>query len=271
MDLLARCMRIGTLALSAGSFPTGSPVMTNAPRNRILASLPTESFERLAGHLEEVELSLRQVLVEPNEPTEHVYFLEAGLGSVIAVSRADDEIIEVGHIGFEGMSGTHCVLGVDRTPTRTFMQVPGSAQRIRADCLAQTMDEDRVLRAHLLRYVQSFQLQLAYSALANGRYTIPVRLARWLLMCHDRIGSEVMPLQHEFLALMLGVRRSGVTTEIHVLEGVHAIKATRARIQILDRAKLEEFAGGCYGIPEAEYVRLMEQPEAANQGVRSST
>jgi len=245
--------------------------MTNAPRNRILASLPSQSFDRLVGDLEAVKLSFRQVLVEPNEPTENVYFLESGLGSVVANAPDSNKRIEIGHIGFEGMSGIHCLLGVDRTPARTFMQAAGSALRISAEHLTLAMSEDPALKAHLLRYVQSYQLQLAYSALANGRYTIPERLARWLLMCHDRIGSDVMPLQHEFLALMLGVRRSGVTTEIHVLEGVHAIKATRARIQILDRAKLEEFAGGCYGIPEAEYVRLMEQPEATNHGVRNST
>jgi len=107
----------------------------------------------------------------------------------------------------------------------------------------------------LLRYVHCSELQLAHSALANARYTMPQRLARWLLMCHDRLRDDDLSLTHEFLSLMLGVRRSGVTNEIHVLEGAHAIKASRGNIRIVDRQKLEEIAGGSYGIPEDEYER----------------
>lgn len=227
-------------------------------RNRILRSLPPESLDRLSGSFESVDLPVRHSLVETNEPTTHVHFMESGLASSVAASLAEDEQIEVGHIGFEGLTGLHLVLGVDRTPTRTFMQVEGSGLRLSAAHLAKAMAEDEALHAHLMRYVQTYQLQLAYSALANGRYSIPERLARWLLMCHDRLGSGNMRLTHEFLALMLGVRRSGVTNEIHLLEGMKAIKATRANIDIVDRAKLEEIAGGAYGVPEAEYARLIE-------------
>jgi CRP-like cAMP-binding protein len=130
--------------------------------------------------------------------------------------------------------------------------------------------------AHFLNYVRTVQkrstpwrarllcsitycaeLQLAHSALANARYNIPERLARWLLMSHDRLEGNDLPLTHEFLALMLGVRRSGVTGELHVLEGSHAIRATRGNVHIRDRSKLEDIAGGCYGLPEREYERLL--------------
>ncbi|WP_348519705.1 Crp/Fnr family transcriptional regulator [Aureimonas sp. ME7] len=218
-----------------------------------------ESREALLPFCEKVELPVRHTLVEPNKVTDFAYFLESGLASIVAASRLDETTrIEVGHIGSEGMAGIHLLLGVDQTPNHTFMQVAGTGWRISSQHLHEAMEDDKPLRAHLLRYVQTYQLQLAYSALANGRYTIPVRLARWLLMCHDRLETDAMPLTHEFLGLMLGVRRSGVTNEIHVLEGEHAIRAIRATIVVRDRSKLIEIAGGAYGVPEAEYARLME-------------
>lgn len=226
-------------------------------RNRILLSIPPENLDRIRDRLEVVDLPLRTCLVEPDKETEFVYFLEEGLASVVATSKDEHERIEIGHLGFEGFSGFHIVLGVDRTPTQTFMQVEGRGLRMTSAHLSEAIANDEVLRSRLLRYIHTYHLQLAYSALANGRYTIPERLARWLLMCHDRLGTEEMHLTHEFLALMLGVRRSGVTNEIHILEGVHAIKATRGTIRILDRDKLEELASGSYGVPEEEYDRLM--------------
>jgi CRP-like cAMP-binding protein len=230
-------------------------------RNRILLSLPHESLARIKGRLVMVDLPLRKYLVEPNTSTEYVYFIEEGLASVVATSKDEHERIEIGHVGFEGLTGFHLVLGVDCTPTQTFMQAEGRGLRMTAAHLAEAMEEDRALQRQLLRYVHTYQLQLAYSALAYGRYTIPERLARWLLMCHDRLGTVEMNLTHEFLALMLGVRRSGVTNEIHILEGMGAIKATRGTIRLLDRGKLEEFANGSYGVPEKEYDRLMTDAE----------
>jgi len=238
--------------------------MTDPLHNRLLASLAPAGRDRLMALGERVDLPVRLTLVEPNAPTSHVYFPEQGLGSVVASSRNEAERIEVGHLGFEGMTGFHVLLGVDRTPNHTFMQVAGSGWRVPVRSLLPLLQDDADLRTHLLRYVHAYQLQLAYSALANGRYKIPERLARWLLMCHDRLRTDEMRLTHEFLGLMLGVRRSGVTNEIHVLEGEHAIRATRATVRVLDRAKLVEMAGGSYGVPEEEYARLIEgQPVAA--------
>ena len=111
-----------------------------------------------------------------------------------------------------------------------------------------------------LNYVHCCDIQLAQSALANGRYNMHERLARWLLMCHDRLAGHDLPRTHEFLALMLGVRRSGVTNELHVIEGLRAIRSTRANVRILNRERLEEIAGGSYGVPEKEYERLIGLP-----------
>ena len=137
------------------------------------------------------------------------------------------------------------------------MQTPGTGLSVPVPAFLDILDGHKAARDLFLRYVHSCEVQLAHSALANGRYNMQERLARWLLMCHDRLGGDNLPLTHEFLALMLGVRRSGVTNELHILEGIHAIKATRGNVRVVDRERLEEVAGGCYGLPEREYERLI--------------
>lgn len=225
-------------------------------RNRLLGAMSPRDFGLLGPNLEPVVLELRFVLVEPNEAIEHVCFIETGLASVIAIS-SDGQKLEVGHVGREGMSGASLINGVDRTPNQTFMQMPGSGLRLAAGELAKAMDESLSLRALFLRFMQASLIQVAHSALANGRYNIQERLARWLLMCHDRADGDDLLLTHEFLSLMLGVRRSGVTEALHVLEGMQVVRASRGRVHVLDRVKLEGIAGGCYGLPEAEYKRLV--------------
>ena len=225
-------------------------------KNLLLRALPAEAFELLQPAMQGAELPLKFEMITPDVPNEAVYFLERGLGSVVA-TNSDEESVEVGHIGYEGMAGAHVLLKVDRTPNRTFMQVGGSGIIVPVPALTSVLQRVPAANDLFLKYVHSCELQLAHSALANARYTMPERLARWLLMCQDRIQDDDLPLTHEFLALMLGVRRSGVTNEIHILEGVHAIKASRGNIRIRDRQKLEDMAGGSYGIPEIEYERLI--------------
>jgi CRP-like cAMP-binding protein len=225
-------------------------------RNRLLRAMSPEAFARLTPHLEPVPLIVKQVLVEPNQPIEHVHFMEDGLASVVAISL-DNERLEVGHIGREGMTGEPVILLIDQTPHQTFIQVAGSGLRMRAEDLAAAMEASPPLKVLLLRWVQALMIQTAQSALANGRYTIQERLARWLLMCHDRLNGDDLPLTHEFLSLMLGVRRSGVTEALHVLEGVSIVKTSRGHIHLLDRGRLKEIAGGCHGLAEAEYGRLI--------------
>ncbi|MCO4318824.1 Crp/Fnr family transcriptional regulator [Phyllobacterium sp. 21LDTY02-6] len=231
----------------------------SAVQNYLLRKLPIEAFHFLSPVMKIVDLPLKRVLVETNQPNSHVFFIEQGLASVVA-STGDDESIEVGHVGYEGVSGAHIVLRADRTPNRTFMQVEGIGVSVPVVELEQMFERFNMARELFLKYVHTAELQLAHSALANARYNMQERLARWLLMCHDRLRVNDLALTHEFLALMLGVRRSGVTNEIHVLEGMHAIKATRGNIRIVDRSRLEEIAGGCYGVPEREYERLIGNP-----------
>ena len=152
------------------------------------------------------------------------------------------------------------MLGVDHTPHLTFMQVEGHGYRIASAHLTRAMEESRSLQALLLRYVQAFSIQVAATAASNGESGIGERLARWLLMSHDRIDGDELPLTHEFLSLMLAVRRAGVTEALHVLDGTGIIKARRGVITILDRERLEEKAGESYGVPEAEYEKLIPRP-----------
>jgi CRP-like cAMP-binding protein len=231
-------------------------------QNRLLKAISPEAFSLFAPHLETIDLPVKHVLVEADQTTTHVCFMESGLASMVATST-EDEAVEVGHIGREGMTGEHIILMADRTPTKTFMQVAGTGYLMPAEMLSSILLSNPESLQTFLRYVHCNNLQLAHSALANARYSVYERLARWLLMVHDRTDGDDLPLTHEFLSLMLGVRRSGVTDQIHLLEGIHAIKATRANIKVLDREKLKEIADGCYGVPERAYERLIGLPMSA--------
>jgi CRP-like cAMP-binding protein len=224
-------------------------------RNRLLAALTTEEMELLRPSLEEVPLYLRQVLEAPGKPIPYAYFLMCGLASVIAHTRQDRQI-EVGMVGFEGMTGLSLVLGDDRSTNETLIQAPGSALRISRADLRQAQEASPTLRGVLTRYVNAFMSQASQTALAHGRAKLEERLARWILMSHDRLAGGELTITHEFLSIMLGVRRPGVTIGLHYLEGKGMIRSTRGLITVLDREGLNEQANGSYGIPEAEYERL---------------
>ncbi|MDR6821082.1 CRP-like cAMP-binding protein [Neorhizobium sp. 2083] len=224
--------------------------------NNILLSLLSDQDQAvLIPSVEEIELRQNDVLFQPSQEIEHVYFFNSGLSSEIAVN-ADGSQIEVGCAGREGMSGVPAILGVRASPHQSFMQVGGSALRIHVRDLQRIMVQNPQLAGLLLRYAHVFMAQIAATALANGRYKVEQRLARWLLMSHDRLDGD-LPLTHGFLALMLGVRRPSVTDTLHVLEGEKLIKASRSLITIRQREKLQTMAGDAYGVPEAEYQRLI--------------
>ncbi len=224
--------------------------------NRLLRALAPHDYALLQPHLSAVTLERDQILVKPNEPITQVWFLTSGLASIIAMST-ETQSVEVGLAGREGMLGTSLLLDSDRTPHRVFMQVGGRGFCLSADALQRATDTSPTLRRTLLRYVQVFAVYTAYTALSNAVHMIEQRLARWLLMSHDRQDRDELPLTHDFMALMLGVRRPTVTIALHSLEGLGFIKATRGQVTIRNRADLEEFAGAAYGIPEAEYARLI--------------
>lgn len=225
-------------------------------KNRLLRLLPRTDYDLLQPHLDFVSLEKGSTLIALNAPIADVYFIESGLGSVIGITPGG-EAAEVGLFGLEGTSGIPVILGTDRSPHKVFMQIGGDGYRMPASALRSAMAESLTLRARLAHYVQFFLVQVAQTAVSNAVHTIEERLARWLLMAHDRMPDDNVPLTHEYLALMLAVRRPSVTTALHMLESGGLIRSTRGNTQIRDRAGLEELAGAAYGIPEAEYLRLI--------------
>jgi CRP-like cAMP-binding protein len=155
------------------------------------------------------------------------------------------------------MTGLPIVLGNHRTPHATYVQAAGEGKCIPAKELREAMRSSLSLRDSLLKYVQAFGVQTAHTAISNAQARMDVRLARWVLMAHDRIGDDVLPLTHEFLSLMLGVRRAGVTDALNALRKVKLISCKRGEITVRNRKGLERAAGEAYGIPEAEYRRLI--------------
>ena len=224
--------------------------------NRLLASLSTNDFDLLGPHLECVILGLRKNLERPNRRIDAVYFPESGFASVVAVQSKGKEV-EVGLIGREGMTGLPIVLGNHRSPHATYIQASGTGKCIPAAELRKATQTSVSLRDSLLKFVQAFGVQTTHTAISNARSRLDVRLARWLLMAHDRIGEDKLTLTHEFLSLMLGVRRPGVTEALHALRKQDLISYARGQITVKDRKGLERAAGKAYGTPEAEYRRLI--------------
>jgi CRP-like cAMP-binding protein len=226
------------------------------PRNRLLAALSPADLALLQPYLRPLELPVKMDMERPNRPIQSVFFLESGIASVVAV-QPDGTRVEVGLIGCEGMTGTSVVLDGGQSPHSTYIQVAGEGQRVSASELRKAMDASAALKALLLKFVQAFMVQTAHTAIANARSHIDQRLARWILMAHDRTRDNTVPLTHEFLALMLAVRRAGVTEALQSLKRQRLIDTRRNQIVLRDRKGLERVAGKSYGGPEKEYRRLI--------------
>ena len=217
-------------------------------KNRILSRLSAADKALLEPDLEPVELSLRKVLETPNKAITHSYFIGYGLASIVA--QNSHKRLEVGLIGCEGCTGLPIVLGNDRSPHETFMQVPGDGMRISANKLREAISQSPSLQRALLGFAHSFMNQTANTALSNGTASLEERLARWLLMANDRLRGDEIPLTHEFLSLMLGVRRAGVTVALHYLEQKALIRMARKQIVVTDHDGLKAAANGCYHQPK---------------------
>jgi CRP-like cAMP-binding protein len=226
------------------------------PRNQLLAAMSAADFASLQPHLRPVAMTLLKDMEQPNRRIETVYFMEAGIASVVAV-QADEMRVEVGLIGREGMSGIAVVLGGRQSPHSTYIQVAGEGQRITASELRKAMNASQTLHSLLLKFVQVFLVQTAHTAVANARANIDKRLARWILMAHDRTDEDTLRLTHELLSLMLGVRRAGVTEALQSLKRQKLIDTGRNQIVVRDRKGIERMARGSYGVPEKEYRRLI--------------
>ncbi|MER8447381.1 Crp/Fnr family transcriptional regulator [Mesorhizobium sp. M1066] len=235
--------------------------MTNAEndsyKNELLRRLDPGDLGLLQPHFERCALNLKMNLEKADSDIETVYFLEDGIASVVATTSAKEA--EVGLIGFEGMTGAALVMGADYAPHECYVQSPGSAFLIGAEPFKAALANSPTLRPFLLRYVQCFHTQTSYTALANARADLQERLARWLLMCDDRVHGNPLSITHEFLSIMLGTRRPGVTIGLQMLEGLGLIYSRRGEVLIRDRDGLKACADGFYGRPETDYVRLVGQ------------
>ena len=224
-------------------------------RNQVLRRLSPSDRELLEPHLRPVDLPLRRRLAEAHRPIDSVYFLDSGIASTVSSVRHEVPV-EIGMVGREGVANLSVLLGSDRSPNNSFMQLAGTARQACAAAVTAAMERSPTLTRWLLRSTHVFMVQTGSTVLANGRGTVSERLARWLLMARDRVDADDLPLTHEFLAIMLGVRRPGVTVAVRELERQGAIDGGRGRITVVDRRALEVLANGYYGIAEAEMERL---------------
>ncbi len=224
--------------------------------NRLLDLLSPDQLARLRPHLRAEALQLNQTLQMRGKPVEAVFFPTSGMISIVAVMR-DGASVEVGIAGREGMLGVQAVLGDDVSLNEAMVQVPGTALRLPGDLLRREAEASPQLRGILLRYVQAYLNSATQSAACNRAHLLEQRLARWLLTARDRAGGDRLPLTHEFIAMMLGVRRAGVTVAAQSLQSAGLIQYAHGRITIADREGLEVAACECYETTKREYARLL--------------
>jgi CRP-like cAMP-binding protein len=234
--------------------------MSEAPQNlltenRLLAALLSDERGRLAPHLEDVSLALSQVLFRPDEELAYAYFPTTSIVSLLT-DLEDGTGMEVGLVGREGVVGVSAFLGGGETKVAT-VQAEGRALRVRADALREEFGRGGALQQRLLRYTHALMTQISQSVVCNSRHTFEGRLARWLLMYHDRLGRDEFELTHEFMANMLGVRRASVSEIAHKLQEMKLISYRRGHFRILDRAGLERLTCECYHVVKAKFDDLL--------------
>ena len=226
------------------------------PINQILAALPTSEYLRIAPYLKSVELTSGQVLSEPNEPIDKIYFPQYAMISLVSI-MISGSTTEIGLIGNEGMVGLTAILGGESTISRSIVQVPGSALEVPANIIRQEFLRGNKLHQILLLYIQASLTQISQTAACNRQHKIEERLARWLLSVQDCVLQDEIPLTQEFIANMLGTRRSGVTVAASILQKAGTISYRRGRIKIIRQEALENMACECYKIIQNEFIRLL--------------
>jgi CRP-like cAMP-binding protein len=216
-------------------------------QNRILAALPKKEYERLFPQLEPVKLPHGEILYEPDDSVSHIYFVNEGMASLVSVTE-EGQNIEVGVIGKEGMIGFRVVLGVDTTQNQVIVQMPGSAFKMKTKEFKAELNRLGVLQNLLLRYTQAMLTLVTQAVVCNRFHQVEQRLARWLLISHDRAESDELLLTQEFLAIMLGVHRPGVNVAAGMLEKAGLIRHSRGKVTVMNRQGLEAASCECYGI-----------------------
>jgi CRP-like cAMP-binding protein len=223
------------------------PASIGGFKNLLLRRLSSSAVENLEPHLHPIQLEVRQAIYEPHQTVQYAYFLESGMISMVSLME-DGRSIEVGTVGKEGIAGGFLILGRDVTFCQFFVQIAGYGHRIGAEALREMAARSSELKQIILRYEDLFLAQTLQAVACNGLHTVQQRCCRWLLMARDRAESDELLLTHEFLALMLGVRRASITEVLQPLQEAGLVRSVRGEITILDRPQLEAAACECYRI-----------------------
>lgn len=226
------------------------------PINQILKALPNSQYQRIASHLKQVNLSSGEILLEPGEEVREIYFPQTAMISLVSIMM-DGSTTEIGLIGNEGMVGLPAILGGKSTTSRSIVQIAGVALKVPAEIILREFHRGEKLQQLVLLYTQALLTQVSQSAACNRQHKIEERLARWLLSVQDCVLQDELPLTQEFIANMLGTRRSGVTVAAGILQQSGIIRYSRGRITILNREDLEARSCECYRLVQNEFVRLL--------------
>jgi CRP-like cAMP-binding protein len=229
-------------------------VTSTWPRNRLLVALPARNFKQLMPELEHVEYRRQQVLTDADGSLHDIFFPDEGIVSAVAV-YADGSIIEMANVGREGSTGFQAVLGAKTSSARLMVQVPGTGARMPRPAFVRAMEEMPAFRNLMMAHVRAFLEQAMVSAACNGAHSLRQRLARWLLMMHDRHDGDVLPLTHELLANTLGVHRPTVTKAARALQHAGLIERGRGHVTIRDRGGLVGASCECYEIARTRIAR----------------
>ena len=240
----------------SGGFVMAKTQSSAAFSNVILAQLSHARLADIRQHLEPVALELKNGIYEPNEPARHAYFPEMGMISIVSIMK-DGSSIEVGTIGKEGMAGGFLLLGTDTVPYQYFVQIAGYGHRMEAQQFKDAADRDGEFRDLVFKYVSVLQTQTMQGAACNGLHSVTQRCRRWLLMSRDRMESDTIALTHEFLGLMLGVRRASVSEMLRPIQDRGWIESKRGEITILDRKAVESGSCECYRIIADQQKKLL--------------
>jgi CRP-like cAMP-binding protein len=232
------------------------PSPHNPSQNHLLAALPTEEFERLAGHLELAPLPLGEVLYEPGGQLQHAYFPTTAIVSLHYVTESGASA-ETAGVGNEGVVGISLFMGGDTTPSSAVVQTAGHSYRLESRLLKEEFKRGGLMQHLLLRYTQALITQVTQTAVCNRHHSVEQQLCRWLLLTLDRVSSRELVMTQELVASMLGVRREGITEAAGKLKHAGLISYRRGHISVLERSGLETRVCECYGVVKKEIGRLL--------------
>lgn len=224
-------------------------------RNRLLAKLPVEEYERLAPHLESVKFDLGDIIYQSGGHIDYIYFLTDCIVSLL-YTMENGMSAEIGIVGSEGVIGIALFMGGDTMPNRAVVQSAGTAVRMKAQVLQDEFKRGGEFHHLLLRYTQALVTQISQTAVCNRLHPVERQLCRWLLLSHDRLQTDELIMTHDMIANMLGTRREGVTVAAGKLQDAGLINYYRGRITIIDRAGLEAAVCECYKVVKDEFDRL---------------